>query len=478
MSEDKKNQADIAGEKDNLQEEYTFVRETIKEKPSAFVRVLLRAGKILGMGAAFGAGVCLVLLIFDKDMRDIFTGDKDNGESIENTGDYSAENDTTVSGQENMELDEKLELQLADVVVVYYGKEETSETEAESKPEVNTIYQGEELTADISDNKEIQTTTSPAEKESEKKTEKESSSTDETTTGNENRNIEEQSHYTGLLVATVGYLFICIEKDKISDGGDILVSLKGGNYVKAGVYGYDSISGLAVLRVYAKDIDEEIKKSLKPASLKNIEEMNDGDKLVYVGNPYGNGRLMYTGTLAGVDTGHCNYDTFYRGVITDIRNEDIQDGFIFDKNGDIVAMVGGVDENLTLGKNIAGVCMEDIIFILRAIVDGSSIKHIGIKGETVTDDMRELTGESMPDGMYVTDVARESSAYRSGIMVGDIVISVNGKQASKLRDIQKALEKASENSDITLVVKRKIGTSYNEFTIKVPVESSKGTLLY
>lgn len=63
------------------------------------------------------------------------------------------------------------------------------------------------------------------------------------------------------------------------------------------MYGYDSISGLAVLRVYAKDIDEEIKKSLKPASLKNIEEMNDGDKLVYVGNPYGNGRLMYTEPL-------------------------------------------------------------------------------------------------------------------------------------------------------------------------------------
>lgn len=478
MSEDKKNQENVVGDKDNLQEEYTFVRETIKEKPPAFVRVFLKVGKVLGMGVAFGIGVCLVLFIFDKDIRDIFMGNKDGSEEhIENTTNYTGEKETA-SGQEDIGLDEKIESQLADVVVVYYKKEETSETETESNPEINTMYHGEELTADISDNKEIQTTTSPTERDSEKKTEKESSSAEETSTESENRHIEEKRHYTGLLVATVGDVFVCIEKNKIGDGGDILVSLNGGDYVKAGVYGYDSISGLAVLRVYAKDIDEEIKKSLKSANLRNIEEMNDGDKLVYIGNPYGTGRLMYTGTLAGVDTGHCNYDTFYRGVITDIRNEDIQDGFIFDGNGDIVAMVGGVDEKLTLGKNIAGVCMEDIMFILSAIVDGSSIKHIGIKGEAVTDDMRELTGESMPDGMYVTDVARESSAFRSGIMVGDIVISVNGNQTSKLRDIQKALEKASENSDITLVIKRKIGTSYNEFTIRVPVESSKGTLLY
>lgn len=481
MSEDKKNQENIIKENDNLQEDYTFVRETIKEKPPAFVRVLLKVGKVLGMGVAFGLGICLVIFIFNKDIRDIFIGDKDSGnEAVENSaGNSDGKNDSTISADADMSLDDKIEAQLADVVVVYYSQGDvTSYSETESSQETTAMYQGEDLTADISDNKEIQTTTAQTEKNTEKKTEGESSSAEEATRSTENKQVEEKKHYTGLLISTVGDVFICVENHKINNGEDIFVSFGNGKYVEAGVYGYDAINGLAVLRVYSKDIDEETKKNLKSVNLNNIDEMNDGDKLVYVGNPYGNGRLMYTGTLAGVDDGHCNYDTFFRGVITDIRNEDIQDGFIFDENGDIVAMVGNIDEKLTLGKNITGVCMEDIMFIVTSIVDGSSVKHIGVKGEKVTDDMRELTGEDMPDGMYVTDVARDSSAYRSGIMVGDIVISAGDNQVTDLRDIQKLLEKASEKADITLVVKRKIGTSYSEFTIKVPVEVSSGTLPY
>lgn len=481
MSEDKKNEEikenkeSVAEEKDNSKEDYTFVRETIKERPAAFVRMLFKAGKLLGMGVAFGLGVCLVILIFNKDMRNIFTKDKDsNKESTENAADYTDEGSTSL-GEETMSFDEKTGAQLAEVVVIYYSKEEATALETESSNESGGADYDEEVTADISDNKEIQTTTSQADKSTEKRRKKESTG-DGAATGSENKRIEEKKHYTGLIVAAVGDVFICIENGKINKGEDILVSFGDGNYVKAGVYGSDLVNGLAVLRVYAKDIDEKTKKKLKPAIIRSIDEMNEGDKLVYVGNPYGTGRLMYTGALAGVDDGHCNYDTFYRGVVTDIRNEDIQDGFMFDANGDIVAMVGSINEKLTLGKNIAGVCMEDIMFIVSAIVDGSYVKHIGIKGEAVTDDMRELTGESMPDGMYVTDVARDSSAYRSGIMVGDIVISVNGNQVSKLKDIQMVLEKTSENADITLVVKRRIGTSYNEITIKVPVEASVGII--
>lgn len=481
MSEDKKIKEDIIKENDSAQEDYTFVRETIKEKPPAFVRVLLKVGKLLGMGVAFGLGICLVIFIFNRDIRDVFTGDKkeDNKTVDSQAGGSGGKNDSAISEEADMSLDDKIKAQLAEVVVVYYSQEEdTSYTETQSSQETTAMYQGENLTADISDNKEIQTTPAQTEKNTEKETAKESSSADETTQSATNRQVEEKKYYTGVLIATAGDVFICVENHKINNGGDIFVSFVDGNYVEADVYGYDAINGLAVLRVYSKDIDEETKKSLKSVNLKNMDEMDDGDKLVYVGNPYGNGRLMYTGTLAGVDDGHCNYDTFFRGVITDIRNDDIQDGFIFDENGDIVAMVGNIDEKLTLGKNITGVCMEDIMFIVRSIIDGSSVKHIGVKGESVTDNMRELTGEDMPDGMYVTDVARDSSAYRSGIMVGDIVISAGDNEVKDLRDIQSLLEKTSENADITLVVKRKIGTGYSEFTIKVPVEASSKALPY
>lgn len=474
MSDVKKNHNDI-NEKNNLQEDYTFVRETIKKKPPAFVTVLMKIGKVLGMGVVFGLGVCLVLFIFNRDIRDAFLGnDKSDNADKEKSTYSSEEKDSTISEAESVGLDEKIDAQLVDVAVVFYKEEETTTRKIESNQETTVMYQEEDVTADISDNKEIQTTTATQpENTTEKKTTGEINTESETTQSTENKRVEEKNHYTGLVVSAVGDVFICVENDRISGAGDIFVSFENGNYVNATVYGYDAMNGLAVLRVFAKDIDDETKAKIKSVNVKDIDEMNEGDKLVYAGNPYGNGRLMYTGTLAGVDSGHCNYDTFYRGVVTDISNGDIQDGFIFDENGDIVAMVVG-DEELGYRNNITGVCMEDIMFIVRALADGTLIKHIGIKGEAVTDDMRELTGEKMPDGMYVTDVARESSAYKSGIMVGDIVISVGDSQVADMKDIQKVLDKASVRADITLVVKRKIGTGYSEFTIKVPVEAYGG----
>lgn len=451
--------------------EYTFVRETIRKTPPAAVRILLRVLRILGMGAVFGLGVCIVLLIFNKDLRDMFMG----GEQKRTESD--AENGTTEEEMTEdgvvLSVEERINAGLVDVAAVFYSDSTETLTESVPQEETTALYQ-EEKTAAISDNKEIQTTTDAAGQATEAtqstpETGVGISDTEETT---EKKKIEEKRHFTGIVISKRTDIFICLSYGNIKDADDIYVSFGKGKAVQAELYGSDVLNGIAVLRVKSGKLDSEIRKSILTAELAPADDMSSGDRLVYAGNPFGRGRLFYAGTLAGVDSGHTSYDIFYRGIITDIGNTDIvTDGFLFDENGRVAAMLGALPVEQTAGSNIAGICMEDMMYVVRALANGTAVNHIGVRGDEVTDDMRELAQEDMPQGMYVTDVARESNAYKAGIMVGDIITSAGGEKVTSLKDIQKKLAGMSAGNDITIVLKRKIGTSYNEFTIKVPVEA-------
>ncbi len=465
-------------ENNNDEQKYTFVRETIKEKPPLAVRVILKIAKVLGLGIVFGLGICIVLFIFGRDIRDIFGDKGDDGNDKSTVTEESAE--TTVyekaTEQQTISLEESIDSKIVDVIVVCYEEEKTKAEDLESSTTQNmttAVYEEEDGTASISDNKEVQTTTSQNEttvQETESSTEVESTSIlDESNT--DRKKIKEKKHYTGVVVLKQSEVIICIAYDKIKNGDEIYVSFADGKQIKATISGQENINGIALLKVDAAKIDNAVLSKVTVADVVEMKNHRKGDEIVYAGNPYGSERLFYSGTLAGIDDGHSNYDTFYRGIITDISNGDVQDGFLFDIDGKLVAMVSKIGDSKTVARNVSGVCMEDMIHVVQSLLYKTTINHIGVKGETVTDDMRDLTQENMPDGMYVVDVAKNSTAYKSGIMVGDIITKADGNEVKSIKDIQTALKGMKAENSITIVLKRKIGTNYNEFTIKVPVEA-------
>lgn len=475
-SEKDKDYMNKKSEANGEHEEYTFVRETIKEKPPVILRALIKISQILGMGIVFGIGVCFVLYVFDKDIRDFFgSGDKESVTTHE-VPDETIGGEKETTGESLANIEEFIDSMLADVAVVFYEKEATGDSNENTMlgSETTAIY--EEGTAAISDNKEMQTAAgNKATAGNSTQTQDETSTLQEETDASQNetekRIIKEKKYFTGIVVDNKTNVYICISYDKVKSGDDIYVSLGKGEYITARIYGQDIINNIAVLEVKSEDIDSTVLENITAALAAEADNMGNGDELIYAGNPYGTGRLFYSGTLAGIDDGYSSYDMFYRGIITDMNGSGVSDGFLFNASGNLAAIISTIDGREISGNNIAGICMEDVMHIVKAIVYKSTINHIGIKGEPVTDDMRELTGENMPDGMYVTDVLRDSTAYKSGIMTGDIITSAGAGKVESIRDIQSALNIVKSDSMVTIVLKRKIGTGYNEFTIKVPVEA-------
>ncbi len=447
-------------EKENQQ--YTFVRETIKKKPPLFLRILLKLLHILGMGIVFGLGLSLVLFVLGKDIKDFFT-DKEE-ETTEKQSETTTEE---VDNEKTMSLNEMISTKLVDISVIFYKNEETAAQGISETTHAEDVYSDEEVTASVSDNKEIQ---QPTEKETTTKKNTEELEMQETTTEFDEQILTEKRNYTGLIISKTSTLYILISYDKIKDSNIIYVMLEDGEQIEAEEYAHDTATGIAILTIQKSDISEEIYKKISSASILELDKMDSGEKLVYAGNPNHTGRLFYSGTLAGTDKGNINYDIFYRGIITDISNNNINDGFLFNENAKLVGIVNK-SYNDKVGNMISGICASDLSSVIKDLINKERIRHIGIKGETVTDEMRDLTNEKIPDGMYVTDVARESTAYTSGIMLGDIIVQINNMKVENLGNIQNVLANSNEGGTVTIVLKRKIGTNYNEFTIKVPVEA-------
>lgn len=460
--------------------EYTFVRETIKKKPPLIVRGLLKGLKFLILGIIFGLGVSVVLWIMGMDVRDFFDKDnKENGDKITTSVVQTEYTEAaTESETESINVEEKINSQLVDIIAIYY--EEDEENEGNEETETTDTTGETEVTANISDNKEMQssvteeiTTQEQSSEENEILGEEETTEPESASEETEAARIGQKQYYTGVIINNTSDVFVCVDKDKIEGAGKLYVKFySSDNEIEAKISGVDDINNLAILKVAASDVDIYVKQSIKSVNVVKTDKIENGSKILYVGNPYGIGRLYYTGTVAAVDNGHAGYDMFYYGIITDINSRDISDGFMFDEKGDLVAMVGNISGEQSSGNNISGINMEDIMSIVRSLMYNTKRWHIGIKGDTVTNDMRDLAGEQIPDGMYVTGVARDSTAFKSGIMVGDIITEANEKTVKSLKDIQNILEKSKENDTITLVLKRKIGTGYNELTIRVPVDSN------
>lgn len=473
LKEDKSTQNSIDSSVENsideTKEEYTFVRETIKEKPPVMLRAAFKVLQLLGMGIVFGMGICLVLFAFDKDIRDIFGHKNDEIETTKNQVQETTTVPKETASQEIISVEEKINSSLVDVEVIIYRNEDENQTTVPAEEKITGIYEEEDKTAAVSDDKEVHTTATEEKLTEKDTTTAETTKIPEETT--EKRQIEEKKHYTGVVIAIKKDIYVCIAYDKVKDGDELAVSFGEGNHAVAGIYGKETINGIAVLSVDVSELDETVVNRISKADIADVDIAGSGDELIYAGKPYEMGRLFYAGTLAGLDDGHSNYDTFYRRVITDITSAGTNDGFIFDGNGKLVAMLNSNAGEPTAGKNITGICMEDMMHIVNALIYNTTIGHIGIKGETVTEDMRDLTQENIPDGMYVTDVARDSASYKSGIMVGDIITQIDGKKVSSIKEIQNVIQFRSNGENVTIVLKRKIGTNYSELTIKVPVEA-------
>jgi S1-C subfamily serine protease len=240
-----------------------------------------------------------------------------------------------------------------------------------------------------------------------------------------------------------------------------------GNRYTANVTGRDVYSDLAVLRIVENFTQAEL---APPLILGNSSELNVGDQVVAIGNPFGlegsitTGIVSQTGRLLPLEeTGFSVPDAIQTDALINPGNS----------GGPLLNMKAEV-----IGVNTAGIFPGNIGFavpsnavkrIVPVLIEAGNYTHpwLGMTGGPLTSDIAQREGlERNFKGVIVDTIVKDSPADKAGIngsitnqygerLGGDIITAVDGNPVIRMEDLISHLEtERSVGQNMTLTIYR------------------------
>ena len=264
---------------------------------------------------------------------------------------------------------------------------------------------------------------------------------------------------SGVIVGSEGY--VLTNHHVIEAADDIEVALNDGRQVKARQVGADPESDLAVLKVDLKN--------LPAVTFGRPEQVNVGDVVLAIGNPFGVGQTVTMGIVSGLGRSHLGINTFENFIQTDAAiNPGNSGGALVDTQGNLIGVNtlifsrtgGSMGIGFAIPVSLARQVMEQII------QTGSVTRGwIGVEVQDMTPELAESFKLTNIRGVLIAGVVRPGPADKAGVKPGDILLEVDGKSvpdSSAMLNVVAAIEPA-KTATLKLV------RNGNEFTVKLTV---------
>jgi serine protease Do len=183
-----------------------------------------------------------------------------------------------------------------------------------------------------------------------------------------------------------------------------------------------------------------------------------GDWIIAVGNPFGLGGTVTAGIVSarGRDIGAGPYDDFVQ--IDAPVNRGNSGGPTFDVDGNVIGVNTAIVSPTGGSVGIAFAIPADTVkAVVTQLKDKGKVTRgwIGVQIQDVTADLAENLGITATRGALVAEPQPGSPAARAGIESGDVIVSVNGKEARDSREAARTISNLVPGTTATVVVVRK-----------------------
>ena len=224
---------------------------------------------------------------------------------------------------------------------------------------------------------------------------------------------------SGVLMTADGYV---LTNHHVVDGADqIVLQLQDGREATVIVVGKDPEIDLAVLKI---NLD-----NLIPIKLADTDDVQVGDIVLAIGNPFGVGQSVSQGIISATHRKGLGLNIFESFIQTDAAiNPGNSGGALIDTKGNLIGIISAILDrtgyatgiSFAIPANTALEILEDIIKHGRVIRGWLGVTALQLRPEAA----KQLALEP-PSGLVITDVYQNSPAFFSGLLPGDIIVRIN-----------------------------------------------------
>jgi Do/DeqQ family serine protease len=235
---------------------------------------------------------------------------------------------------------------------------------------------------------------------------------------------QQRSLGSGVIIEASG---LVVTNNHVIDGADqVKILLDDKREFDVEVILKDPRTDLAVMRV------KDSKERFPTLDFSNSDELQVGDVVLAVGNPFGVGQTVTHGivsALARTQVGITDYQFF---IQTDAAiNPGNSGGALVDMTGKLVGINTAIFSRSGGSQGVGFAIPANMVQVVVASArsGGTAVKRpwLGAKLQAVTPDLAERFDLKRPAGAVVTNVAAASPAARAGIKTGDVIVAVDGQ---------------------------------------------------
>jgi len=274
---------------------------------------------------------------------------------------------------------------------------------------------------------------------------------------------KQQSLGSGFVISEDGY--IATNAHVVQQANEIKVKLSNGDEYGAKVVGTDPKTDVALIKI-------EPRGDLEVAQVGDSEQLEVGDWVMAIGNPFGLAETVTVGIVSakGRAIGAGPYDDF---IQTDASiNPGNSGGPLLNMNGEVIGINSAI---FSRSGGSVGIGFAIPMNLARRIIDelrtsGKVVRAwLGVQIQPMTAALAQSFGLDHARGAIIANVEPDSPAARAGLQRGDVILSVDGTEVRDSSKLPVMVQKAGIGNTARLGVLR----DGDEIDVNVKVEAQR-----